>query len=90
MNKLFVLIILLAVVGIGGYLLLNNKSGEKLIGSGSVVQTIPPSPSPSLSPSSSPSFQFNNSTDLKLELDKVSPEIKDSDSDTIKKIIVSF
>lgn len=60
-----------------------NKNGKNnLIDPGffsrSITQTMP-APTPSSAPASPQTFQFNSSTDLKMELNKVNPQVIDSD-----------
>jgi len=56
----------------------NEKSGLLLNPMGKITESA--SPSPTLIPNSTPeTFRFNKSTDLKAELEKVNPQVLDSD-----------
>ncbi len=63
---------------------LKNDLGKDLVDSGfagvfnKVSQT--PAPSPTIAPPNAPkTFKFDSKTDLKAELEKVNPEVLDSD-----------
>lgn len=43
------------------------------------VETTTPAPTPVPTPNAPKTFKFDGSTDLKMELDKVNPEVLDSD-----------
>ena len=53
-----------------------NRQGG-LVGSTLMQQT--PIPTPVATPNAPKTFQFDSSTDLKMELEKVNPQILDSD-----------
>lgn len=60
-----------------------GKESVSLMGPGFMQQIIHPKPSTTPVPVSSPNapktFKFDESTDLKMELDKVNPQVLDSD-----------
>lgn len=70
--------IVIIIVGIWGFRL--NRTQNDLAGPLSDNPTPPPSESPSPSPLQAPkTFKFDSSTDLKQELEKVNPQVLDSD-----------
>ncbi len=54
--------------------LLSGKKDGNLVG-----PTPTPAPTPIPTPNAPKTFQFDSSTDLKVELDKVNPQILDTD-----------
>ena len=65
-------ILLMAVV-----YFVTSKKDMNLVGSSLIQQTPTSTPVPTLN--APKTFQFDSSTDLKMELDKVNPQILDSD-----------
>lgn len=78
-KKALMIIIILIIVGISGWVI-NSKSGGNLIspnlGSTKTTSFSTPTPAPPVAPKT---FQFDASTDLEAELEKVNPEVLDSD-----------
>lgn len=78
-KKHFLTIVIFCLVGITFWFILKNainKNGN-LVGSTLVQQT--PTPTPVSIPNAPKTFNFDSSTDLKMELDKVNPQVVDSD-----------
>jgi len=76
---IFVLLIVTAFFTIVKYTV--NGSNGNLVGPGFVGQIIhtQPTPTPIATPKAPKTFNFNSSTDLKAELEKVNPKVLDSD-----------
>ncbi len=78
MKKIYILATAVAILSTV-FLLLNSKNKGILVGSG-LIQSQPTSvPTPVPTPNAPKNFQFDSSTDLKVELDKVNPQLLDSD-----------
>ncbi len=63
--------------------LLGGKKETRLMGPGFIQQIIHqqsiPTPAPVAKPNAPRTFNFDSTTDLKLELEKVNPQVLDSD-----------
>lgn len=71
MNKKLLAIIILTII-VGIWLILNSDRRGTLVN----PQTSMATPAPPQAPKT---FKFDRSTDLKLELEKINPEVLDSD-----------
>ncbi len=82
MNKAIAIIICVIVIALVLFFSLGGKN-NKLIAPGFTGQTktsVTIAPTPTLSPPVAPqTFKFDRSTDLKQELEKVNPQVLDSD-----------
>lgn len=71
---IFIIAIIIIIVGILWFGLRGRV--QKNLVNPQILQTESPSPSPSQTPKT---FKFDSSTNLKMELEKVNPEVLDSD-----------
>ena len=84
-KKHFLTIVIFCLLGITFWLGLKSVVHTKggLVGPTFIQQIISQQPSPTPAPSPTPNapktFQFDSSTDLKMELEKVNPQVLDSD-----------
>ena len=60
-------------------LLLNNKNDGILVGTGFIKSQSTPVPTPVATPNAPKTFNFDSATDLEAELQKVNPQVLDSD-----------
>ena len=80
MNKKIPVIILIAVVILIWFLTTNKKDGNLASpGSKNKNAQVTSTPAPLATPQAPKSFQFDASTNLEAELEKVNPEVLDSD-----------
>ena len=72
----FILVVIIIIVGL--FILLPREDGKLVapgfISSNKKTEVVMPSPSPTVK-----TFEFDSTTDLNLELEKVDPEVLDSD-----------
>lgn len=75
------LITILVIVLVFSFILLNKNSGGNLVAPGlNIGKTNTETPAPTnAAPVAPKSFQFDSSTDLNAELEKINPEVSDSD-----------
>lgn len=73
-KKHFLTIVIFCLVGITFWLVIKNAVNKN----GNLVEPTP-TPKPAVVSNAPKTFNFDSSTDLKLELDKVNPQILDSD-----------
>lgn len=84
-NKIitFILFVILMVTILTIVNSVTIKSGGGLVAPGFIQQIIhgrpTPAPTPEVTPNAPKTFQFDSSTDLKMELNKVNPQVLDSD-----------
>lgn len=86
--KKFLLVIGLIIVVIVWFFG-SGKNEEGLVGPNFIqhLAHIPPTPTvPAPTPNAPKTFSFDSSTDLKVELEKVNPQILDSDFDDLKSL----
>lgn len=77
---LIIILVLTIYVGISWWRVANGKTDLAGTGFDRVFNQSTPVPSPTVAPPNAPkTFDFNSQTDLKAELDKVNPQILDSD-----------
>lgn len=81
MKKISLIILITIVIGIG-LALISAKGNQSLVGFGLLnfnkpvpVSTQPPIPAPN----APKTFNFDSATDLEAELEKINPEVLDSD-----------
>lgn len=78
-NLIILIVVLVVIVG----LILSIQKDQALSGPNFIQQVTnsqkTPSPTPAPTPNAPKSFQFDSSTDLEAELQKINPEILDSD-----------
>ena len=81
MKKTLFLVGILLIIIVGIYLILNNKqSGLVSSGFSRIFNKATPIPSPTMaSPNAPKTFNFDSQTDLKSELEKVNPQVLNSD-----------
>jgi len=80
-GKTILLVVILIIIIVGIYLVLNNKKGS-LVGSGfgKTLSQSTPVPSPTIAPPNAPkTYSFDSQTDLNAELEKINPQVLDSD-----------
>lgn len=80
-GKTILLVVILIIIIVGIYLVLNNKKGS-LVGSGfgKTLSQSTPVPSPTIPPPNAPkTYSFDSQTDLNAELEKINPQVLDSD-----------
>lgn len=81
-NKILILIFILGVFFISAILIFLNKDQTQTLISPSLKAILPirATSTPTLKPTPTPiEFHFDKTTDLKSELEKVSPQVLDSD-----------
>lgn len=84
-RRILATIVGILILGIGFVTIIKNVSNKDrgLAGPTFMQQTTNQQPSPSPMPISTPStpktFKFDNSTDLKMELEKINPQVLDTD-----------
>lgn len=91
MNRKLILVIIvtLFVTAVASYVNSKNYKVGNLTGSGFIRNNpniFPTSLTTPESPQAPKSFKFNSSTDLKMELEKVNPQVLDSDFEVSKSL----
>lgn len=78
--KKTIMIVVLVILAVAVLFFINNKNGGKLVSPVS-LQAVKssPTPMPLATPNAPKTFQFDASTDLKQELQKINPQVLDSD-----------
>lgn len=85
-NSLLTIILIIILLGIfilAGIFIFSDKTSDKLISSVASSVTQQPTPTPTPTPII---YNFNESTDLKKELETINPQVLDSDFDSLKNI----
>lgn len=91
-NYLLFLPVIAVILILGFYLITQKTNSLRLLApQGKAEQSPKVAPSPTLTPTPTPPiFNYNRSTNLKEELEKVSPQVDSSDFVELKKLINSL
>ncbi len=85
-NNLLTIVLIIALAGIfilAGFFIFGDNKSDKLVSS--VTNSITKTPTPTPTPTPPPIiYNFDESTDLKKELETINPKVLDSDFDSLK------